>query len=104
MVLTERDKVEVREDAGRGPIQDFLAASAQRYRIWLAGGSVPLVSSDPKKIRSACLLYDDAGRCAAYVEQSLAMITVLAPRIGYDAAAAISFRGMQYRKDIGKKP
>jgi nitrilase len=65
MGLTDRDKVALREEAGRGPIQDFLATTARRHKIWLAGGSVPLVSSDAGKIRSACLVYDDKGRCAA---------------------------------------
>jgi nitrilase len=65
MGMTERDKVALREEEGRGPIQAFLAATAKRYRIWLAGGSVPLVSSDAHRIRSACLVYDGDGRCAA---------------------------------------
>lgn len=65
MGLTERDKVTLREEAGTGPIQDFLATTARRHKIWIAGGSVPLVSSDAGKIRSACLVYDDKGRCAA---------------------------------------
>jgi fumarate hydratase, class II len=32
----------------------------------------------------------DAARCAEMVEKSLAMVTALAPRIGYDAAAALA--------------
>ena len=65
MGLTERDKVVLREAAGRGPIQEFLAATARRHQIWIAGGSVPLVSTDAGRIRSACLVYDDKGHCAA---------------------------------------
>jgi nitrilase len=65
MGLNERDKVGLREEPGRGPIQEFLADTARRQRAWVVGGSVPLVSSDPAKIRSACLVYDDSGRCAA---------------------------------------
>ena len=65
MGLNERDKVGLREVAGSGPIQEFLADTARRQGAWVVGGSVPLVSSDPEKIRSACLVYDDSGRCVA---------------------------------------
>ena len=65
MGLSEHDKVALREEDGAGPIQAFLAASARRHKIWLAGGSVPLVSSVAGKIRSACLIYDDGGRRVA---------------------------------------
>lgn len=61
----ETDKVKVRENEGAGPIQDFLAAAAQRHRVWLIGGTLPLVSADVNKVRNACLVFDDAGRCIA---------------------------------------
>jgi len=61
----ETDKVKARERDGAGPIQDFLAAAAARHGVWLLGGTVPLECGDPKRVRSACLLYDDRGRRAA---------------------------------------
>ena len=61
----ETDKVKVREAEGAGPIQDFLAAAAQRHRVWLVGGTLPLVSGDANKVRNACLVFDDAGRRVA---------------------------------------
>jgi nitrilase len=65
MGLSEHDKVALREQDGGGPIQAFLAATARRHKIWLVGGSVPLVSSAAGKIRSACLIYDEQGGCVA---------------------------------------
>lgn len=65
MGKTERDKVAVREAGGSGQIQDFLAQQADRHGIWLVGGTVPLVARDEKRIRAACLLYDDQGKLAA---------------------------------------
>ena len=65
MGMSEHDKVVVREEDGAGPIQAFLAASAKRHNIWVAGGSVPLVSSVAGKVRSACLVYDGSGRRVA---------------------------------------
>jgi nitrilase len=58
----ETDKVAARETEGAGPIQDFLSAAARDARVWIVGGTVPLSCSDPARIRSACLLYDDSGR------------------------------------------
>ena len=42
MGMRDHDKVALREKEGKGPIQDFLSATAKRHKIWLAGGSVPL--------------------------------------------------------------
>jgi nitrilase len=61
----ETDKVKVREADGAGPIQDFLAAAASRNRVWLVGGTIPLVSADEKKVRNACLVFDAEGRRVA---------------------------------------
>jgi deaminated glutathione amidase len=61
----ETDKVEVREAFGAGPIQEFLAATARRLRIWIVGGSVPLQASVPEKVRNVCLVYDAEGKLAA---------------------------------------
>jgi nitrilase len=68
----ERDKVAVREHDGEGPIQHFLAETARRERIWLAGGCVPLVSDLPDKVRSGLLVYDHTGqRIARYDKMHL---------------------------------
>lgn len=55
MGLKETDKVAVREEEGKGPIQSFLSKHAKKNKIWLIGGSVPLVSNFPNKVRSSCL-------------------------------------------------
>jgi nitrilase len=63
--LDERDKVKVREEEGRGPIQAFLSSAARRHGIWLVGGSVPLVATVPNKVRNSTLVYDDRGKVVA---------------------------------------
>lgn len=65
MGMKDADKVAVREEAGSGPIQEFLSGTAKRYGIWLVGGSVPLVSSKPDKVRNSCLVYDNSGKQVA---------------------------------------
>jgi nitrilase len=62
MGMAETDKVTVREADGDGPIQNFLAEQAKKHKIWLVGGTIPLVADDANKIRSACLLFDDQGQ------------------------------------------
>jgi predicted amidohydrolase len=61
MGFKETDKVAAREEEGSGPIQQFLKSMAKKHKIWLIGGSVPLVSNFPNKVRNSCLVYDDQG-------------------------------------------
>jgi predicted amidohydrolase len=63
--MRDRDKVDVRERDGNGPIQQFLSDAAREHRVWIVGGSVPLESSDPGKVMNSCLVFDDAGRRVA---------------------------------------
>jgi len=58
----EADKVKVREADGKGPIQDFLAGAASKFRLWSGGGTAPISCNDENRIRSACLVFDDTGR------------------------------------------
>lgn len=65
MGIKDTDKVVVRETEGKGPIQSFLSRMAKKHGIWLVGGSVPLESNNPNKIRNSCLVYDDRGKLVA---------------------------------------
>ena len=59
--MNEKDKIEVREIPGQGPIQSFLSNTARRHKIWLVGGSIPLAAASPDKVLSSCLVYDEQG-------------------------------------------
>jgi len=61
----DRDKLAIRETDGVGPIQDFLSAQAKQHQIWLAGGTLPLVCSDPQRVLNTQLVYAPDGRRAA---------------------------------------
>jgi nitrilase len=65
MGMSDADKVAVCEQANRGPIQEFLSKTAKRLGLWIVGGTVPLVSSRPDKVRNSCLVYDDKGEQVA---------------------------------------
>jgi deaminated glutathione amidase len=61
MGVKDIDKVAVREKPGDGPIQYFLAKMAREYEIWLIGGTIPLTSNYPNKVRNSCLVFNDKG-------------------------------------------
>ena len=62
MGMKDTDKVGVREPDGSGPIQDFLSNAAKQNGLWIVGGSVPLVASDPGRVLNTCLVFDDTGK------------------------------------------
>src|SRR3569833_1292968 len=62
MGLSEQDKVKIREQDGKGLIQDFLANQAAKHGVWLVGGTIPIVAEADNKVRAACLLMDNRGR------------------------------------------
>ncbi len=61
----DSDRLGLAEPYGHGPSQDFLAAMAIEYKMWIVGGTVPLQSEDANRIYSACLVYDPQGHCVA---------------------------------------
>lgn len=65
MGYKDTDKVAAREQDGKGPIQDFLSRQAKKHKIWIIGGSIPLATGNPDKVRNACLVYDANGKRVA---------------------------------------
>lgn len=64
---TDAARLAARETEGQGPIQDFLARMAEKNRLWLIGGSIPLAAQDPAKLRNSCLVFNPQGeRVARY--------------------------------------
>lgn len=60
-------KVAIRERPDDGPLQAFLRETAARHRVWIVGGTVPLVADADDKVRNSTLVYDDNGvRVARY--------------------------------------
>ncbi len=65
MGLDERDKLQIIEKPGSGPVQEFLSDQARQHGIWLLGGTIPLVANNPDRMRATSLLYNPAGECIA---------------------------------------
>ncbi|SFM93853.1 nitrilase [Formivibrio citricus] len=62
---SDADRLAAAENFGSGTIQDFLARLAAENRIWLAGGTIPLTSAQPGKVRNSLLVYDPQGHHVA---------------------------------------
>src|SRR5580765_8392309 len=53
------------EPDGAGPVQDFLAATAAKLRMWVIAGSVPIARGEGERNAQACLVYDAGGKRVA---------------------------------------
>jgi nitrilase len=64
---SDRDKLAIAEADGDGPIQAHLAAAARRLGLWVIGGTLPLRSDEPERVRNTCLVWGpDGERVARY--------------------------------------
>lgn len=61
MGMGEADKLAIAEEDGIGTIQSFLAKTADRLKIWLVGGTIP-IKAGQGRVRASCLVYDDRGQ------------------------------------------
>jgi nitrilase len=72
MGMHDADKRAVGEAEGSGPIQEFLAATAQRLKLWVIAGTVPVRVAGDARVAAASLVYDAAGeRVARYDKMHL---------------------------------
>jgi nitrilase len=63
----DRDKLACAEGDGDGPIQQFLAEAARRHGLWLVGGTLPMATGQPDRVRNSCCVYaPDGQRVARY--------------------------------------
>ena len=56
--LLERGREEVSTE---GPIRQFIIEQARTHQIWIVAGSLPVLSEDGTRVRSACFVVDDQG-------------------------------------------
>ncbi|WP_332813190.1 carbon-nitrogen hydrolase family protein [Ramlibacter sp.] len=61
----DTDKLAFAEAPGDGPIQAFLAQAAREHGLWLVGGTLPLATADPGRVRNTSLAFSPAGECVA---------------------------------------
>lgn len=67
MGASDADRLRIGESTGNGPIQRFLAELAERHRVWLLGGTVPVRTEGGALVRNAsCLFGPDGVMTARY--------------------------------------
>jgi nitrilase len=87
----EEDKLAHAEADGDGPLQAFLAETAARHSVWLVGGTLPMATDDPGRVRAACLLYNEHGqRVARYDKIHLFDVEVAATGEAYAESETIA--------------
>ncbi len=59
----DADRVRAREDFGSGPVQEWLATTAQKHGVWIFAGSIPLTATVADKMRNSSLVFNPAGEC-----------------------------------------
>ena len=88
MGRADRDKLAVAEAPGEGPIQRMLADTARQHGLWLIGGTLPLLSSDPDRVLNANCVYGPDGTLAVRYDK-IHLFRYDNGRERYDEGAAI---------------
>src|ERR1700722_10014214 len=65
MGFKDTDKLSVREPYGDGPIQRFLSDAARRHRVWVIGGTLPLIAPEATRVLNTTLVFNPQGEEAA---------------------------------------
>ena len=90
----DKDTLSILEEDGEGPLQRFLAETAERFGIWLVGGTIPLRSQTPQRLRAAALVYNDQGvRVARYDKIHLFDVSLPEADERYEESATIEAGG-----------
>jgi deaminated glutathione amidase len=61
----DTDKLAISETSGQGAIQEFFANAARELNMWIVGGTMPMATSNPKRVRNSVLAYTPSGELVA---------------------------------------
>ncbi|MFS2052106.1 carbon-nitrogen hydrolase family protein [Variovorax sp. CT11-76] len=65
MGARDTDKLALRETAGAGTVQGFLADAAREFGLWIVGGTLPIESTDADHVFNSSLAFSPEGKCVA---------------------------------------
>jgi predicted amidohydrolase len=65
MGARDTDKLGLRETAGAGTVQGFLADAAREFGLWIVGGTLPIESTDAEHVFNSSLAFSPEGQCVA---------------------------------------
>jgi deaminated glutathione amidase len=63
--LRDADKLQVAEPDGDGAVQSFLSDTAQKFKMWILGGTIVLRGDSERRVANSSLLIDAAGKRVA---------------------------------------
>lgn len=90
MGMHEKVKLEHAEADGSGEIQSFMAALAREHKVWLIGGTLPLVSQEAGKVLNTSLVYGpDGARVTRY--DKIHLFSFVRGDEAYDEARTIAY-------------
>lgn len=90
MARNDDERIAAGELDGSGSIQDFLAEKSAHLRVWIVGGSVPVLAGDGK-VYARCPVYNARGeRVACYDKIHLFDVTVNAAGESYRESRSIT--------------
>ena len=84
----DTDKLAIQERFGAGPIQQMLAQAARELGLWIVGGTLPLSTDDPQRVRNSSLVFSPDGACVARYDK-LHLFRFDNGRERYDEARAL---------------
>src|SRR5699024_1004258 len=91
MGAPRRDMLAAAENDGNGPLQDGMAATAQRLGPRVVAGTLPLAAADGEHVRPASLVYDaDGQRVACYDKIHLFDVGVPGSKESYRESATFA--------------
>jgi deaminated glutathione amidase len=61
----DTDKLTIAEPFGKGYIQNYLSNLAKKYKIWIVGGTIPIVAEMGRRVSASCIVWDDTGQVQA---------------------------------------
>ena len=65
----DEDKLTHAEAPGQGPIQDFLREQAQRHRLWILGGTIPVSSEHAARVFNRSLVISPKGEVVTHYDK-----------------------------------
>lgn len=83
MARSDAERLAAGELDGSGSIQDFLAEKARHLRVWIVGGSVPVLAGDDKVYARSPVYNAQGERVACYDKMHLFDVTVNAAGESY---------------------
>ncbi len=61
----DSDKLGISESFGDGKIQSFLSKIGTELGIWVVGGTIPIRTTDPQRVRNSTLVFSPNGECVS---------------------------------------